>query len=399
VAEPDKNERVSMTTRKLERRRSRRQPSTCSTAISSPQASEIEVSLFGPGYGECAVLHLGGGEWMVVDSCIDSSSGRPVALQYLEGLGVEPSDAVRLVVATHAHDDHIAGIANVLLACQSASFVRPAATTREEFVALLEADEESEVSLRVAAYREYRLVEQILESRHRGSMTRPVIRGLADRVLFERVESATLPAARVLALSPSDEALDRSLVALRALLPTGGVIRRLSTNDPNTMALALSIEVGDATVLLGADLESGPIPNCGWAGVSKNVLLPAQKATVYKVAHHGSSGAHSQFVWSSLLNDEVIAILSPHRRGRTPLPSPQDRARICAVAPRSYITADPDFRMMGGSTRARAAEIRGAVETVRLAEGETGQIQLRRSLVAGSDWRIELFRPARSLCG
>src|SRR5438067_455186 len=36
-----------------------------------PDSSELELSVFGPGRGECLVVHLGAGEWMVVDSCLN----------------------------------------------------------------------------------------------------------------------------------------------------------------------------------------------------------------------------------------------------------------------------------------------------------------------------------------
>src|SRR5262245_58961005 len=54
-----------------------------------PASDEVEISLFGPGIGECSVVHLGGGQWMVVDSCIDRSTRRPVALEYLAEIGVD----------------------------------------------------------------------------------------------------------------------------------------------------------------------------------------------------------------------------------------------------------------------------------------------------------------------
>ena len=39
-----------------------------------PRTDELEVSLFGPGVGECVIVHLGAGEWMVVDSCLDPAT-------------------------------------------------------------------------------------------------------------------------------------------------------------------------------------------------------------------------------------------------------------------------------------------------------------------------------------
>jgi len=30
---------------------------------------ELEVSVFGPGYGESLAIHLGLGSWIIIDSC------------------------------------------------------------------------------------------------------------------------------------------------------------------------------------------------------------------------------------------------------------------------------------------------------------------------------------------
>lgn len=50
-----------------------------------PGADEVEFTLLGPGYGESAVVHLGAGAWMIVDSFVVSESGHgvPAALRYL----------------------------------------------------------------------------------------------------------------------------------------------------------------------------------------------------------------------------------------------------------------------------------------------------------------------------
>ena len=43
-----------------------------------PGDEEFELTLFGPGYGESIVMHVGAGEWVIVDSCLDSD-GAPEA--------------------------------------------------------------------------------------------------------------------------------------------------------------------------------------------------------------------------------------------------------------------------------------------------------------------------------
>lgn len=85
-----------------------------------PASQEMEVSIFGPGFGECVVLHFGNNDWGVVDSCLHPASRLPTALHYLEALKVDVSQSVRFVTATHWHDDHMHGIGLSLLAKISA---------------------------------------------------------------------------------------------------------------------------------------------------------------------------------------------------------------------------------------------------------------------------------------
>jgi len=99
------------------------------TETRPPEPHELEISVFGPGIGECTVAHLGDGAWIVVDSCIDRTSGHPAALDYLRTLRVDVASQVKLVVATHWHDDHIRGLGKILEAAESARFVNSAAYT------------------------------------------------------------------------------------------------------------------------------------------------------------------------------------------------------------------------------------------------------------------------------
>jgi glyoxylase-like metal-dependent hydrolase (beta-lactamase superfamily II) len=95
-----------------------------------PPPDIFEVSLFGPGKGESIVVHLGARRWIVVDSCRDQRSGEVAALKYLRGIGVDLAAEVLAVVATHAHDDHFAGIADIVEACSQAIIVTSQALLR-----------------------------------------------------------------------------------------------------------------------------------------------------------------------------------------------------------------------------------------------------------------------------
>ena len=59
-----------------------------------PESDQLEVTLFGSGYGESVVVHIGDGKWLIVDSSINSDTKKPAALEYLEGIGVDISTKV-----------------------------------------------------------------------------------------------------------------------------------------------------------------------------------------------------------------------------------------------------------------------------------------------------------------
>jgi glyoxylase-like metal-dependent hydrolase (beta-lactamase superfamily II) len=102
--------------------------------FNSPASDQIEVSLFGPGYGECVVLHAGAGDWIIIDCCIDTRSGEVAPLHYVQELGVEVEKQVKHIVASHWHDDHTRGLSRLVEACSNARFWRPMAMTEQEFI-------------------------------------------------------------------------------------------------------------------------------------------------------------------------------------------------------------------------------------------------------------------------
>jgi len=88
----------------------------------TPAADEVEVTLFGPGYGEAIAVHLGEGIWLLVDSCINPDTKQPASLEYLEHLNISP-DAVCSIIASHWHDDHVKGMTKLVEKFTQAEFV------------------------------------------------------------------------------------------------------------------------------------------------------------------------------------------------------------------------------------------------------------------------------------
>src|SRR5262249_12335263 len=129
-----------------------------------PGSDVIEISIFGPGRGESIAVHLGDSRWIIVDSCRVSSKSIPV-LSYLQNVGVDMAKDVKLVVATHPHLDHFAGTADVFRTCTSAECVCSSAMMDADFFALTDLQAEDHAGVPGRAYKEYRQVFELIESR------------------------------------------------------------------------------------------------------------------------------------------------------------------------------------------------------------------------------------------
>jgi hypothetical protein len=364
------------------------------TSTDSVLTTGFEVSVFGPGKGEALAVHLGGDDWLTVDSCRDQQNTVHPVLGYLEQEGVS-AEQLCLVVATHAHDDHMAGISDIVRFATESKFVSSSAITTEEFFAVLAADEDIEAQIRQSVRSEYREVRAILKARGRDVNGLGPWKLAKEQVpLWERPASPGVPAARVLALSPSDEAVLRATELLAEGTSTADSRRRLSAGDPNENAIALWIEVGDQVALLGADLLNGP-KGCGWQAVLAT-HKSARKASLYKVPHHGSPNADLDDVWDRLLIEDVVSILAPYRAGVTSRPSPEDVKRIVARSAGAYSAAQPKLPTPSKVVKRARMAIESIGTNVRDPDGRVGQVRARWD-APKSQWHIELFEPALRL--
>ncbi len=183
----------------------------------SPALDEIEVSVFGPGYGESVLIHPGGGHWIIIDSCLDSSSGQPAPLLYLKSIGVQPSQAVSQIVATHWHDDHIRGLAQIVRECRSAEFVCSEALRTDEFLTLVESHSSRFMTLSglTSGIQEFR--DTLYELRDRG-LSSPKF-AVADRCIWKKQIDSISAECIIHSLSPSDAALIAAKLQIASLLP------------------------------------------------------------------------------------------------------------------------------------------------------------------------------------
>ncbi len=362
--------------------------------MNSIEPDQIEVSIFGPGYGECILIHIGSGQWIIVDSCVNSS-GHCVALEYLRDLGFS-TDAVRLIVATHWHDDHVRGLSALLNACPGAAFVVSLAMSTKQFAAMALARKSMSATLTSSGVSEISRVYSLLSAS--GQIA---IKAKAHSTIFA-ASAADLAHGfdcKVTALSPSERQLDIFLDDIAQLVPliTESENRCIS-RSPNNFAVVALVQIGSTAILLGADLEETTDANTGWTFIVESDLRPKEKAIIFKIPHHGSQNAHNQDVWSEMLSEQPIAILTPWGRG-TGLPKDSDVARISALTRRAYSTS----RLGKRKSRTRYAPavertLKEARVIVRNAEPALGHICLRNGgLQDFEQWTVTLSQGACSL--
>ena len=342
-----------------------------------PRDDEFELTLLGPGYGECVVLHIGGGAWILVDSC--GRADAPAALDYLRSLGLDPSQVVVLIVATHWHDDHIRGMARMVEVCADANFCCASVLCREEFLVAVHALEGRHVAAFGSGLREIRGA----FTRLRTARVKPTW-AIANRVVFSRGPC------QVWSLAPSDSSFGDFLRELGSLLPKAGQAEtRIPSLSPNDVAVVLWIAVGDITVLLGSDMERR-----GWATVVRDTGRPNGKASVFKVPHHGSESAHEPRVWQGMLEREPYAVITPWKRGGRVVPNRLDKQRILSMTSNAFVSATAES---AAPARSRPSMVERTVRHsgIRIRRTPTPDgVRLRRQIGSGASWAVERFGSA-----
>jgi len=362
-----------------------------------PDPQELEVSIFGPGFGECVVLHLGNGHWGVVDSCLDPPSKRAAALQYLESLAVDIRTGLQFVVATHWHDDHMQGIGDVFQQARAAVFICTAAVRESDFSNVLGAWSGTRFLAGGSGVDELHRVFEELKKRQPDTRYPTPRLASVNKLLWERLNK---PSARVTALSPSDAAVMTTMARLRLAAPkSSGARRRIPNLKPNDASVVLSVEVEQHHVLLGADLEVRQDRGLGWMAIVDGIGVETARHQVFKVAHHGSPNADHDEVWSRMLMPRPWAATTPFVSGDVRLPSVNDCRRILTRTPNAYLTAPPQPSRFRDPNRTVEKTVNEATVSAHFVPGKYGQVRLRKRIEqpAETAWRVELFGHALSM--
>lgn len=359
-----------------------------------PGRNELEISLFGPGYGESIVIHLGNGDWMIVDSCIDKESQQPCALQYLKSIGVDYSTQVKVIVATHWHDDHIRGLEEIYRACTKAAFFISNALRSKEFIEISKAYSRRSGMASSGANTIAAIFERGVKRSQLGFTFGYAIN---NRVLMEVPASSSSQGYKITALSPSDELCTKAFAAFQQKKPKAGNPKlRLSSPTQNDTAVVLWVQAGNKNFLLGADLEEPSLSNGAWSLIVQNPNnFDKTGAEIFKIPHHGSSNGNCNAVWEKMLSSKPHALITPYTRLKHPLPTKDDLDRIKKQAHKVHITHP-------GKSSSKRLPLRGALNKMISKSTKnfhpvpmaTGHICLTTDLTKAADWKVTHFGTA-----
>jgi len=348
-----------------------------------PASNQVEFTLFGPGYGEAIAVHLGDGCWILVDSCIHPNNKQPASLHYLQQIGVQAA-GVKIIVASHWHDDHVRGLSKLAGAFPSAKFILSGVFNNKEALTFLCAYGS------IIAKAQTRGTKELFEFVSKAGEEEKLEFAYGGKILFE--ETVQARKMTVIAFSPTTKAQAKSLSRMATFIPKaeGLPITHVPELEPNLEAVVLHIDFGDDALLLGSDLEDHG--DLGWAEIlNDNICTGRRKATSYKVAHHGSKTGHAAGIWLTLLTALPIASLTPFNRGSSHLPTDKDKQRIKETVSAAYLTSGASKKPAIPNEQLKRMLAIGK-NIVKVNSG-FGAVRFRKELGAPA-WDVELFGDA-----
>jgi len=344
---------------------------------SLPPLDIAEISLFGSGVGECVVIHMGAGQWFIIDSCLCPKTKKPIALVYLRSIGVDYSNQVIGILITHWHSDHIKGASELLKCCAKAKLYCSGALSSNEAFKIATLYKKSIFNEHDQDVREFSDIVDFLYQTNAPKRLEPV----RSRHTFRDIRQQNQVASRLIALSPSNMAVTQSIADLAQQQPKekSQRTRAIATQSANLNAVAVHFTFGQLSVVLGSDLENSNNLNTGWNAVfNDNMIaeLSLTKAHIFKVSHHGSQSGHHDAIWSDLLLDKPLAMTTTFSPSQ--LPREQDIERLKKQSKALLLTCDPTKNKKIKRDKMVERELRGiAIKQRTINTKNMGHIQIR----------------------
>ena len=352
-----------------------------------------EVTLIGTGggYGESIVAHLGNNNWITIDSCIDPKTKKSLSLQYLESLGINIKTDLKMIVATHWHDDHILGISQLLSAGENAIFCMARPNDLKKFLRLVGLDHTKlEIQVSNSSTVEFSKCLEIMEKRNPGMRKNAE----ADKTLLSLALEDNIRS-EVISLSPSDftmQAFDKEISTL--ITEYGPSSKKIINKTPNEKSVVILLKMGVHRALLGADLEVKKNNNEGWLHILDKSQVIDKKSTLFKISHHGSSNAYHERIWVELLEKNSLSKLTPWNKNKK-LPEPEMLKKYVNHTNFLYMTS----RISTDKPKSRDRSIEKAIKKLGIKIKEVkfsaGMVRCRINIKDEKDtWHTSLFENA-----
>ena len=350
--------------------------------------TQREVTILGPGIGECIVIHLGKGKWFIVDSFIDKQSKMPAAIEYLKSKNI-PLENVTGIIATHWHCDHIKGLDEIIENCPNATFFFSAALCTLEAEIYFKVMKE-EASLGSRSFSE--TMNRILLSMETKDRSVRAIKVKEHTLLFQDRETQT----QLIALSPSEEAVDDAISKMAIPKPNERRKKLGISGTPNLNAVVLYLQFGaECAVILGSDLEVTENSATGWNGILTSRIteqLGLAPASLFKVPHHGSANGFHPGIWSDLLKEKPIAMATCYSASK--LPKEEEINRILSLSEEFYLTSSPKFHSPKKHRGMIDKQINAHTKNRRAVRGKHGRVtaQIDESGTIKIDYKEPAFK-------
>ncbi|ATB29774.1 hypothetical protein MEBOL_003229 [Melittangium boletus DSM 14713] len=294
-----------------------------------------------PGYGaEALALALPERGWITVDSC---KVGRELPQEgIISRWRRSPEDQLLISVLTHPHDDHAAGLAELLDAMRPPLVAVTGNTPPEQDLARRIRDLElSGVTSQNIAARTVRAAVSAME--------RLVSSGATTLLPIRDQQTLISGPARVRCLAPTE-------LEIRTLLS------HLPKERANELSTVLEVTWGQTRLMLGADLPwknpSGSVLPSGWESVDKR-HPGLSDHTGLKVPHHGSREALHPRLLGITGPGPRLWVCTPFERSDLPRMDAADGADILlAVEPCLHLTKQPHVSANASNATLRVGTLR-----------------------------------------
>ena len=355
-----------------------------------PNADQFQVVVLGRGVGESILLHVGDGQWVVVDSFMlrEPDGARvPAALYYLDSIGVS-RDQIVAVVMSHFDVDHVRGAADVFQAAATdAALVLSGAMAVREFLAQLRlADRPGRGG--DAGLTELRALIEVLEA---PSNCRRLERCRRDQFILRKLESQGSVPVFTYGMAPSEDTIGDFSGQLAPVID-GPLPSSLPRPLLNRASAALHVQVGNVAALLCGDLEEDPRVGCGQRGWAGAMLPPnGVPATLVKLGHHGSNNGDHDDIWTRLAAAQCVTATAPFAAQPEPLPRGTDVARVRGRGHALYVAGGASEATPSRSTSGRLARLSAAGVQVQKRESQVGAVVATCAADGTGTWGIQRF--------